>query len=180
MPGTPGVAYGRCAKSLRFPMVLHNSDRWFCMIDTSCGGGFFWQAGYLYWQVCQIIAFCKDFQGFAEFMWLNGLSPAKGRYFDARCAKSLLFPIVSHDSYSIRGLIFSVKLIFYWQMCRIIAFSKDFQGFAEFMQVDSFLTSAKCSKCLFFQRFCKVCGGWFFFDKLPVHGPAIRSTKHVI
>ena len=92
----------------------HYVFQWFCMILT---GGFAWSihhpgvvflltSSFFYWQMSKNIAFSIDFQGFAEFMPLNGLSPAEGQCSVARYANMLLFPMILHDSYRIQGWFF--------------------------------------------------------------------------
>ena len=86
-------------------------------------------------RICKTIAFSNVFLGFAEFVPINTLSPAEGRFAVARCAESLLFPRGLHEYYIIRGWFFLPSWSFYCQMCRIIAFSNVSQGFAEFVPI---------------------------------------------
>ena len=86
------------AESLLFPMVLHDS--------CSMRGSFFSDRLVFKLTDGRNHYLSKDFQGFAEFVWLITVAPADGQSVGARFVKSLLFPMVLHASCSIRGWFF--------------------------------------------------------------------------
>ena len=84
-------------------------------------------------QIREIIDFPNDSNVFAKSVCLMAVPPADGQSAGARCAKSLLFPLVLHDPYSIRGLFFLTGCFGNGQVCEIIALSNEFHYPAEFI-----------------------------------------------